>query len=293
MAAARAAPGLAPSVAGTAFGRAARGWGMDELAAKRVYADRAGDRTLLVAAEAGLVTVAISGGRVGGFGVARECDPADLAVGADGPLVVATDADVLVSGSAAVDDLDGTGFGAATAVAVHEGCPMAAGPDDRLAALESDGWDELGELPGPAAAMAGGLVATPAGVIRVVDGELRPAGLEEVADVALAAGMPLAATADGLYELGNGWLDVLEGRFELVAGAPDGRAVAAGEPGAFERVDGGWRPLDLPVDDPIAAAALGERTALLTGEGVLLLEADEVWGRHPLGLAGVVAAAGG
>lgn len=265
---------------------------MDDIAEKRVYADRSGATQLVAAAATGLVTVAVSDGRVGEFGVARDCAPADVAVAAapaEG-LAVATDEDVLLAASRDVDALEPSGFGPATAVTLFEGRSIAAGPDGRLAAHDGSSWDDLGELPSPATALAGDLVGTAEGVIRLVDGELRPAGLADVTDVALAAGTPLVATADGLYELGNGWLDVLDGRFDLVAGAPDGRAHAAGATGCFARSDDGWSPVALPVEARVTAAAYGPRTYLLTAGGDLLVRDGEGWNHQPLGLGRVVAA---
>lgn len=265
---------------------------MDALAEKRVYADRAGASTVLVAARAGLVAVSVADGRVGEFGLARACSPTDLTVGGDGHagLLVGTESDVLFTGSAAVDELEATGFGPATAVTFADGRPLAAGPDGRLAAYDGDGWSSIGELPAPATALEGDLVGTVEGVLRLVDGELRPAGLAHVTDVAKAAGLPLVATAAGLYELGNGWLDVLEGEFSRVTGALDGRAHAVGAEGLFERVDGTWTPVDLPIDGPVAAVAYGPETVLVTADGELLLAAGDGWGRTPLGVEGVAAA---
>lgn len=271
---------------------------MDDLRGKRVYDDRGAETTeLLVAAAPGLVRVAVSDGRVGEFGVARDCAAADLSV-ADDPhsaegygLAVATDEDVLLAESGHVEDLGPTGFGQAVAVTVRDGRPIAAGPQDRLATHGGDGWTDIGGLAAPVTALDGDLVGTDAGVLRLVGDELQPAGLADVTDVARVAGIPLVATRSGLYELGNGWLDVLEGGFGLVEGAPDGRAHAGGEAGFYDRIDGVWEPLGLPVDDPVAAIAYGPRTYLLTDAGDLLIEDGSNWSDHPLGLAEVRAAA--
>jgi hypothetical protein len=264
---------------------------MDELAGKRVFDDRTGASTLLVGAALGLVRVSVADDRVGEFGVVEDCSPADIAVATDpGPsgrchFVVATDEDVLLG---ELDGLEPSGFGPAVAVTVHDGRPLAAGPGGRLAAYD-DGWTDLGELPGPATALDGDLVGTAEGVLRLVDDELRPAGLADVTDVARAAGMPLVATGAGLYELGNGWLDVLNGPFSLVAGAPNGRAHAVGTDRCYRRTDSGWEPLALPVDGTVTAAAYGSRTYLLTDGGDLLIEDGDGWSHHPLGLEAVTA----
>lgn len=268
---------------------------MDGLAEKRVYAGRDGARELVVAASLGLVVVSLAGGRVGEFGLARRCTPADLAVaiGSDGDsarLAAATDADVMVASEPEVDALEPTDFGPAIGVTFHDDQAVAAAPGGRLAVHENGAWTTLGELAAAPTALDGDLVATAGGVVRVVEGALHEAGLREVNDVARVAGVPLAATADGLYELGNGWLDVLAGDIRLVAGAPDGRAHAATADAFYERADGGWRPVDLPLDGPVAAVAYGERSYAVTAAGDLLVEADDNWRAHPLGVAGVVAA---
>lgn len=266
---------------------------MDDVAEKRVYADRAGATLLVVAAAPGLVSVSVAGGRVGEFGVARDCVPTDVAAGDEGGngLAVATDADVLLAESPDPGTLDPSGFGPAAGVTIHGSGVVAAAPAGRVGVHDGAGWHVVGELPAPPAGLAGDLIGTRQGVVRLVDGELRPAGLADVNDVARAARVPLAATADGLYELGNGWLDVLDGDVRRVAGAPDGRAHAATADACYARGPGGWERLELPIDDPVAAVAYGSRTYLLTAAGDLLVETTEGWARTPLGLDGVAAAA--
>lgn len=268
---------------------------MSSLVEKRVYADRAGATELVVAGAPGLVVVSVSDGRVGEFGVARRCSPADVAVGA-GPavghrLAVATDEDVLLAPEADVAALEATGFGPAVVVTVDGDRAVAGAPDGRLGFHDGDGWEYVDELPSPPTALDGDLVATLDGVFRLVGEEARPAGLDDVNDVARAAGIPLAATADGLYELGNGWLDVLAGDVRLVAGTPDGRACAATVDAFYHRRDEAWQPVDLPTDDPVAAVAYDDRPYVLTASGDLLVESSVGWQANPLGLDGVAAAA--
>lgn len=266
---------------------------MDELAGKRVYADRGGADQLVVAAPPGLVVVAVSDGRVGEFGVARRCAPADVAVPVDpttddGPrLAVATDEDVLLAPAPEVSALEPSGFGPAAAVTVDGDRTVAASASGQLAVNDGESWTTVAELSDAPTALEADLVGTTQGVSRLVDGALQPAGLDRVTDLARAAGIPLAATADGLYELGNGWLDVLAGGIQVVAGAPDGRAHAATADALFERVDGEWGPVDVPVDGPVNAVAYGERAYALTQHGDLLVEGSDGWGVHPLGLDGV------
>lgn len=268
---------------------------MNSLAEKRVYADRAGASQLVVAAAPGLAVVSLADGRVGEFGVARRCSPAAVAVPAEPAdvfrLAAATDEDVLLADEPAVDALEPSGFGPAVGVTFHPDRVVAAAADGRIGAHEGGDWSTVGEVPAAPTGLDGDLVGTPAGVFRLVGDSLRPAGLSDVTDVAHAAGVPLAATTDGLYELGNGWLDVLEGDVELVDGGPDGRAHAATAGELYERAAGAWAPVELPTDDPVAAVAYGERTYVLTGTGDLLVEAADGWRSHPVGLDGVVAAA--
>lgn len=265
---------------------------MDELVEKRVFADRGEVTELLVAASAGLVVVSLADGRVGGFGLARDCAPTDIAVdGTDRRLAVATDEDVLLADSPTVDALEPSGFGEAVAVTVHGDRIVAGAPDGRLAVYDGRHWTTIDVLPSPPTGLAGGLVGTAEGVLRLVDGSLQPAGLTAVSDVALAAGTPLAATADGLFELGNGWLDVHDGAFHLVAGAPDGRAHAATTDRLFERTDSSWAPVELPAEVSAAAVAHGPRSYVLDTAGDLLVETADGWASTPLGVDGVTAAA--
>ena len=257
---------------------------MDDLAEKRVFAGREGATALVVAAAPGLVAVEVADGRVGEYGVARRCAPADVAV-EDGRFAVATDEDVLLAYAHDVDALEPAGFGPAMAVTFERHRPVAVSPDWRMGVHDGDGWVDRGRVPADPAALDGDLVATVDGVYRLVDDGFATAGLSAVNDVAHAAGVPLAATADGLYELGNGWLDALDGDVRAVAGAPDGRAHAATADDLFERgEDGAWVAVDLPVDDRVVALAHGDRTYAATAAGDLLIEADDGWRAAPLGL---------
>lgn len=265
---------------------------MADLAEKRVFDDRAGATDLAVAATEGVATVSVSGDRVGEIGLIRRCLPADLAVAPApaGRLAVATDEDVLGADAFDPDAFEATEFGPACAVTFVDGRPLAGASDGRLG-IHADGrWTTVGALPDPPAALDGNLVGFEGGVRRLVDGQLRPAGLTAVIDIAHAAGVPLAATADGLYSLGNGWLDLLPGPFQQVSGAPDGRAHAATPSACYERRATEWRPLELPIDGTVAAVAYGERTYICTGDGQLLVEGGDGWRVHPLGLTGIVAA---
>lgn len=270
---------------------------MADLAEKRVFAGRSGATDLVIATASGVAVVSISGGRVGEYGLAKRCSPSDVAVPAatgNGPayrLAVATDADVLLAGAATVAALEPSGFGPATAVSSLDGRPIAGAAGGHIGVHDGTGWTTVGTLSAPPTALDGDLVGTEDGVYRLVDGSLEAAGLTGVTDVTHAAGVPLAATDDGLYALGNGWLDVLPGRFRIVAGAPDGRAHAATASACFERTDTGWQPVDLPVDGPVGAVAYGVGTYVITTDGDVVVEGPDGWETQALGLEGVAAAA--
>jgi hypothetical protein len=255
---------------------------MDDIAAKRVHDDRREGAVVYVASETGLARVAVAGDRVGRFDLARSDPVSDVAV-VGGNVVVAAE-DVAVDGEA-------TGFGPAVAVgADRDGALLAADEDGRVARRAADGWTTLGRV-GSARAIDAGLVAAADGVYRVTADGLAPAGLTDVRDVA-GGGRPLAATADGLYALGNGWLDRLDGPFRAVAAAPDGRATAVGDDLYVRGADGDeWGPVDLPDGvapaDVVDAGHAPEARYAVTGDGVVLAAAGEGWRRRALGVTGV------
>lgn len=264
---------------------------MDDLAEKRIFHGREGARVLLAATEAGVVRVNVANGRVGEYGLALRCVPADVVASA-GRLAIATDEDVLLAQERDVEALEATGFGPAISVTFHRSRSVALSPDGRLGVRGGDDWDDRGQVPADPTALDGGLIATDDGVFRLVDDGLVAAGLTDVNDVAHAAGVPLAATVDGLYELGNGWLDVLEGDVRIVAGTPDGRAHAATVDAVYERRSGGaWGPVALPTDERVVDISHDERAYAVTASGDLLLETDDGWRLAPLGLPTPVALA--
>jgi len=247
---------------------------------KRVYADRTGADEVLVAAEQGLVVVSLSDDRVGEFGLDYRGPVGDVAAGGD-RRALATDSDVLVG------DYDPTDFGPAVAVGFHDGALLAAGPDGRVARLD-DGWTTLGEVDTPRA-IDGGMIAAEDGVHQAVGGSLRNVGLGGVHDVS-GRGMPLAATDDGLYRLGNGWMDDLDGAFSVVNTDADGdRAHAVGEAGLFAReAVGDWRSVETPTEDRIVDVAYTDRaTVAVTAGGTLLADAGDGWRSRELGVTGV------
>jgi hypothetical protein len=246
---------------------------------KRVYADRTGADEVLIAADQGAVVVSLSGDRVGEFGLDHRAAVRDVAADGD-RRAVATDEDVLVG------DYDPTDFGPAVAVGFHGDALLAAGPEGRIARLD-DEWTTLGGVETPRA-IDGGMVAAESGVHQVVDDGLRHVGLGGVHDVH-GRGMPLAATEDGLYRLGNGWMDELAGAFRVVAAdADDDRAHAVGEAGLFAReAVGEWSPIDVPTDAPVDVGYTDEATVAVTETGTLLADAGDGWRTRELGVTGV------
>ncbi|WP_240334754.1 hypothetical protein [Halorussus sp. MSC15.2] len=251
--------------------------------------------------------------------------------GADGRLAVATDEDVLVgvfgdgdadesestgdaeSESQSEADADpeperfhGLGVGPAAAVGfVGDGGLLVASDDGTVLRGGEGDWTELGEL-ADVRAIDGEFVAAASGVYRATGDELRHVGLEDARDVAGGA-VPLAATGEGLYRLGNGWLDELDGEFRAVSAAaeprtedagtetggtgPLGWAHAAGENGLFARENGEWAEAALPVEERVVAVDHGEGAYAVTANGTFLLSVGDGWRHQILGLRGVRAVA--
>jgi hypothetical protein len=256
---------------------------------KRVYAHRTGKRDVHVATEAGVVTVEVSGAQAGGYALAHRCTARDVATG-HGLLVVATDEDVLVG-----ESFEPSEFGHAVAVTVApDGAPVAAGPDGRVARLDEDGWAPLSTIEG-VRALDGALVAAADGVhrLQVAARTSTYVGLDDARDVA-TADAPLAATGDGLYRLGNGWLAERDGAFEVVTGDPgEPHAHAATADALYAYWGDGWRNLDPPVEASVADVAYGECVYAATEDGTFLVfdpDAD-AWTPQPLGTPGVAALA--
>lgn len=271
----------------------------------RVYSTKAGRTDVFLASDAGLVRVAVSGDKIGEFGIVDRGAVRDVAVLPDAAtdrLAVATDEDVRVGDAGAEPTLAATGFGPAVAVGAHDGDLLAAGPEGSVGRLpggdpDAD-WDDLGDA-GEARAISGPLVATADGVVRVVGDGLSAVGLGDVRDVA-GAGVPLAAAADGLYWLGNGWLDALDGAFDAVAADGAGNALAAGDGTYVHEGDAwdadAWTETALPVDDAAVALAYGPGVAVaVTAAGTVCVDAGDGWRHRTVGVRDVrgVAVAGG
>lgn len=234
----------------------------------------------------GVTALDVAGDRVDGYALVHDCTGLDVAAAGDN-VAVATSTDVLLGDE---DGFEPTGFGPAVAVG---GDPLvAAGPDGKIARLRSD-WEPIGRVDSDVAAIDGDLLATADGVFRLVDDEIDHVGLENATDVA-TAGTPHAATTDGLYKLGAGWMPVQDGSFSLVA--TDARTAA---PGTLRRAhaatadrlfvfDGEeWQPWHIPVDAPIAGIDYGEMVYAVSVDGTFLAVEDDAWRTRALGLSDV------
>jgi hypothetical protein len=332
---------------------------------KRVYDASEGPTPVYVVGEFGVARVDTSDDLVGEFGLVHECSARDAA-GENGRIAVATDEDVLVGVAGETEtEFEGLGVGPAVAVG-FAGRSESAEADQLLVARENgtilrgdvfgseategssreqrecdggESWTELGDL-ADVRAIDGDFVAAASGVYHATgiaqsatksaDGSassagLQHVGLEDARDVS-AAGVPLAATGDGLYRLGNGWMDELDGTFRAVsaahapadagagagadAGALDG-AHAAGEPVGesagdstlFAHEDGEWREVAMPVSGDVVAIDHGasERgkenenasrgVYAVTDDGTFLLSVGDGWNHQILGLRGATAVA--
>lgn len=283
---------------------------MSTLEEKRVYGDAEAPTPVFLATELGVVVARVSGDTVGEFAVEFRCRARDVAAGHDGDgngvdLAVATDDDVFVGA-----DHGESRFGPAVAVGLHDGDVLAAAESGRVGRFEGDTWETLGEVADPRA-IDGPLVAAADGVHRVVDGGLRGAGLSDVRDVA-GRGVPRAATAGGLYSLGNGWLDEVGEPCRVVDAAPESPVDAHARPRVHATFDDGrvleladdgrWTNADLGVPDgagDVVGFAYGpEVTVAATREGTLLVrgpgEGDDpegggrgAWRSRALGVGGV------
>lgn len=287
---------------------------MGEMDEDRVYDDRRRETVAYLATGQGVATVRVASDRVGQFSLAYRCDARDVAT-VDGRVYVATPAGVLVgdgaSDGSAPGGFDSLGFDDAVAVTADGERVLAADGDGTVARYQGGEWHALGTVEG-VRALSGEFVAAANGVYRVVsdgdtdvegdDGDsLRNVGLDDVRDVAGEA-TPLAATGDGLYRLGNGWLCEREGTFETVAaGRTEGadRTHAATAETLYAYEGGEWSAVDLPVAGGVTGVAYGECVYAVTRDGTFLVAASPErtadgtggWRHRSLGLPGVTALA--
>jgi hypothetical protein len=279
------------------------------LSEKRVYEGKQPGTQLFVACRAGLLEVSVSDALVGAFGLVHRGDVRDVAA-SDGILIIATDDDVLF-GVAGEDDsevmFESTGFGPAVAVSACDG-PVAS-DGERVARYNDGQWETTAELTG-VRALNESLIAAENGVFRLDGTHLGLPGARDVDE----AGTPLAATDDGLYYLGNGWLRAVEvdaGPFHVVAShATDGRAHAAGDrlyerrtgqggsdrisgtqsessPGEKTGADADWSPID--VSGMVVGITHTNTTYAVTAKGILWAydPSESTWREHILGVRNV------
>lgn len=259
-----------------------------------MYVEQSDTVEAYVAADLGVVVARVSGDKVGEFSLVERCGARDVATTAVG-VAAATDEDVLLGDA---DGLDGTGFGAAVAVASYDGGVLAAGEDGRVAHYDGGDWTAVGAVDGDVRALDVDLVAASDGVHRVTDDGIATSGLDDVRDVA-AAGVPLAATPAGLFSLGNGWLDAADGDFRVVASDPVsanpgelGRAHAATPDALYEHAAGDWATRELPVAESVADVAYAtDAPVVLTDAGTLAVDAGDGFRHRSLGLRGASALA--
>ena len=282
---------------------------------KRVYTDNTGAETVYLATGLGVVSVSVSDGLIGEFGVAHRCRARDVATA--GPYVaVATDGDVLVrdrraeaGGSGEIGEAEAgfepTGFGPATAVGVQDGALLAGDADGRVGRRDlagagtadgdtpaDAGWTGLGTV-GAVRAIDGDFVAAADGVHQVGESGVRPVGLDDARDV---DGEPLVAAGSGVYKLGNGWMDVAPGPATAVDAAGS-RGFAACDDDLYARRpdDGSWAQVASPFDAGATVVAVTHGTAAayaVTDAGRLAVRVpDGEWRDRSLGVREVTAAA--
>ena len=290
---------------------------------KRVYAGSAGRTDAYLAADVGVVRVAISGDKVGPYELVARDAARDVAVlgRPDAPDLIAVATDHTLAVASAADDptFDPVGLGASVAVGVSDGGFLAADATDELhrvnvrAAPEPAGSpttdttrigsvDDPRRIDGPLVAAADGVhrvTGTAAGAAPTVE----TAGLANARDVS-GAGVPLAATASGLYWLGNGWMPAAERPATAVAADGNGHAMAvvdgtlrvhpggagvSGSPAgtvAETRWDAdAWTETALPVDErPVALGYGPGLSAVVTAAGTVCVNAGDGWRHQALGI---------
>ncbi len=270
---------------------------MPTIREKRVYTDQSETVDAYVAADLGVAVARVSQDKIGEFSLVERCTARDVAATERG-VAAATTEDVLVESG---DGFEETGFGPAVAVTDYAGDVLAASEDGHLARYNGE-WADIGSLDGEVRALDADLIAADDGVHRVTDDDLSAVGLDDARDVA-AAGVPLAATPDGLYRLGAGWMHTADGAFEVAVSDPVtasadglGRAHAATADDLYEHAAGGdadaWRTRDLPVDDSVTDVAYTtDGVVVLTAGGALAADVGDGFRHRSLGLRDAAALA--
>ena len=282
---------------------------------KRVYAGTAGRTDAYVATESGVVRVALSADKIGAFDMVARDEARDAAVlprrDAPDALGIATAeglraapvGDELAFETIAVDPV---GSEPLVAVGVDRGAFLVAretGEIDRIEVGE-EGTEPtaaaVGGVPEPRA-VDGPLVAAGDGIYQVSGGDrsaLDAVGLNDARDVA-GSGIPLAATASGVYWLGNGWMTALEGDATAVTADGGGHAMAVvdGDLLVHESESDGWgvetwTVANLPVDETPVALGYGPGVSVaVTDAGTLCVDAGDGWRHQVVGVRGVAGVA--
>ncbi|GAA0649040.1 HVO_0234 family beta-propeller protein [Salarchaeum japonicum] len=247
---------------------------------KRVYAEKEDSEVVLVATGMGVASVSVSADQIGRFGLAHRCTARGVAA-RPGEGAVATEDGVVVT--ADEDEFEEIGFSRSVAVGYGTGL-LAADSSGTLAEYADGEWVERGAV-ADARAIDGDLVAAADGVHRVTPDGVEHAGLDDAADVAAAG--PYAATAEGLFRLGNGWLDELSG--DATAVVADGERAHAVVDGALhERTPDGWRERSTHADAALVDVAHGDGAVYaITADATLLVDAGDGWRSRTLGLRDV------
>ncbi|MFB6267708.1 MAG: hypothetical protein ABEI31_08620 [Halodesulfurarchaeum sp.] len=292
------------------------------LAEDRIFDSERPAVDVYVAAAEGVVALDVAGDRVGTFELAYRGAVEDVAA-TDESIAVATPEDVLLGDR---NGFERTGFGPAVAVG---GDPLLAVDTDGRVHTRAEGWTRIGSIDGRIAAVDGDLLASSEGVYRRREDAIEYVGLDRVRDVSTEA-VPLAATAEGVFRLGAGWMAELEGDARVVAAtegmAGEGpvRAHAVTEAGLFEFAsagdgfsEGNWveRQVDaarsiVDIDyfesadsvDRSQSSAGNDRSestdggtsvVAVTSDGVFLVDAGNGFRRRSLGVSDVVGLAVG
>ncbi|MCG1004294.1 MULTISPECIES: hypothetical protein [Halobacterium] len=264
---------------------------MPTIREKRVYTDQSETVDAYVAAELGVAVARVSQDKIGEFSLVERCTARDVAATERG-IAAATTEDVLVGDD---DGFEATGFGPAIAVTDLDGDVLAAGEDGRLARYGDGEWTTVASVDADVRALDADLVAAADGVHRLTDDGLSAVGLDDARDVA-AAGVPLAATPDGLFRLGAGWMHAVDGAFEVATSDPVtadagelGRAHAATADALYEHAPGDdageWTSRDLPVQQSVVDVAYAtDAVVVLTADGALAADAGDGFRHRSLGL---------
>lgn len=255
---------------------------MGSVEEKRVFDEALSATRLLVTSSLGVTFVDVADGRIGEFGLLSNDAATDITQTPTGFAVATTEDVVLISESTIVP----TGFGPAEAVTWAGSGLTAADNTAHVATYNDNTWTTIGSLPSPVNAMDGPFVATDDGIFRL-NPDLTHVGLSAVNDVS-AEPIPRAATRTGLYELGNGWHQAVDGEFQFVATwvrHDDTLAYAATQSALYER-DPTWREIDHPFSDPIIDVAFTTYPFFITTTGALGVRHSD-WQMTSLGLPNV------